>query len=157
MGLRTRGIPLVIVLLVGLAGCGGKGITPVRGVVTLEGEPLAGATVLFMPEDEEEGRPATGFTSADGSFQLMTFKVNDGALPGTYRVLIQKTEASKDPQAAERAAMERAKAKIEEKALQKRRKPTLPEAYATFDTTPLRCSVPVTGAVALNLHEGGQR
>ena len=52
--------------------------------------------------------------------------------------------------------MERAKAKIEEKSLQKRRKPTLPETYAKFETTPLRCSVPVTGTVTFELHEGGQ-
>jgi hypothetical protein len=156
MGLRTRGIPLVIVLLVGLAGCGGKGITPVRGVVTLEGEPLAGATVLFMPEDEEEGRPATGFTSADGSFQLMTFKVNDGALPGTYRVLIKKTEAAQDQYAAERSAKERAKAKFEDKVAHNKKKPEVPEAYARFDKTPLRCTVPASGAVTFNLHKDGR-
>jgi hypothetical protein len=157
MGMRTRGVHLAALLGAVLIGCGGRGTTPVRGVVTLEGTPVAGATVLFMPDDQGGGRPASGLTSSDGTFRLMTYKPDDGALPGTYRVLIQKTEASKDPQAAERAAMERAKAKIEEKALQKRQKPTLPEAYAKFDTTPLRCSVPVTGAVALNLHEGGQR
>ena len=156
MLMRTRGVPLVALLGVVLIGCGGRKTTPIRGVVTLEGTPVAGATVLFMPDGQGGGRPASGFTSSDGTFRLMTYKPDDGALPGTYRVLIQKTEASKDPQAAERAAMERAKAKIEEKALQKRRKPTLPEAYATFDTTPLRCSVPVTGAVTFDLHEGGQ-
>jgi hypothetical protein len=125
-------------------------------VVTLEGTPVAGATVLFMPDSQDEGRPASGFTSSDGTFRLMTHKPGDGALPGKYRVLIQKTEAAKDRGAAEQSALERAKAKIEEKSLKKGRKPTLPEAYAKFDTTPLRCSVPVTGAVTFNLHKGGQ-
>jgi hypothetical protein len=125
-------------------------------VITLEGTPVAGATVLFMPDGQDGGRPASGFTSSDGTFRLTTYKPDDGALPGKYRVLIQKTEAAKDPGAAERSALERARAKIEEKSLQKRRKPTLPEAYAKFDTTPLRCSVPVTGAVTFNLNKGGQ-
>jgi hypothetical protein len=157
MGMRTHGVHLVALLGVVLIGCGGRGTTRVRGVITLEGTPVAGATVLFMPDGQDGGKPASGFTSSDGTFRLMTYKPDDGALPGKYRVLIQKTEAAKYPGAAERSALERAKAKIEEKSLQKRRKPTLPEAYAKFNTTPLRCSVPVTGAVTFDLHKGGQR
>ena len=156
MLMRTRGVHLVALLSVVLIGCGGKGPRTVRGVITQDGAPVAGATVLFMPEGQDSSRPASGFTSSDGTFRLTTYKPDDGALPGKYRVLIQKTEAAKDPGAAQRSALERAKAKIEEKALQKRRKPTLPEAYARFDTTPLRCSVPVTGAVTFNLNKGGQ-
>jgi len=156
MGMRTRGVHLVALLGVILIGCGGRGTTPVRGVITLEGTPVAGATVLFMPDGEDGCRPASGFTSSDGTFRLTTYKPDDGALPGNYRVLIQKTVAAKDPGAAARSALERAKAKIEERSLQKRRKPTLPVAYANFDTTPLRCSVPVTGAVTFDLHKGGR-
>jgi hypothetical protein len=156
MGMRARGVHLVALLGVALIGCGGRGTVPVRGVVTLEGTPIAGATVLFMPDGQDKGRPASGFTSSDGTFRLMTYKQDDGALPGTYRVLIQKTEAPKDPRAAERSAMERARAKIEGKALQKRQKPALPEAYARFETTPLRCSVPVSGAVTFDLNKSGQ-
>jgi hypothetical protein len=156
MGKRTHGVHLVALLGVVLIGCGGRGTTPVRGVITLEGTPIAGATVLFMPDGQDEGRPASGFTSSDGTFRLMTYKPDDGALPGTYRVLIQKTEAAKDPGAAQQSALERAKARIEEKSLQKRRKPTLPEAYARFNTTPLRCRVPVTGAVTFNLDKVDQ-
>ena len=157
MGMRTRGVHLVALLGVILIGCGGRGTTPVRGVITLEGTPVAGATVLFMPEGQDSSRPASGFTSSDGTFRLTTSKPDDGALPGKYRVLIQKTEAAKDPGAAERSALERARAKIEEKSLQKRRKPTLPESYARFETTPLRCSVPVTGAVTFDLRDGGRQ
>jgi hypothetical protein len=125
-------------------------------VITLEGTPVAGATVLFMPDGQDGGRPASGVTSSDGTFRLMTYKPDDGALPGKYRVLILKTEAAKDPGAAERSALERARAKIQEKSLRKRRKPALPAAYAKFDTTPLRCSVPVTGAVTFDLNKSGQ-
>jgi hypothetical protein len=155
MDMRARGVHLVALLSVVLIGCGGR-TRPVRGVVTLEGTPLAGATVMFMPDGQDGGRPASGFTSSDGTFQLTTFKPDDGALPGKYRVLIQKTEAAKDRGAAERSARERAKAKIEDKSLQKKRKPTLPGAYAKFDTTPLRCSVPVAGPVTFDLNKAAK-
>jgi hypothetical protein len=155
MGMRTRGVHLVALLAVVMTGCGGKGTTPVQGVVTLEGTPVAGATVLFMPDSQDEGRPASGFTLPDGTFRLTTYRTDDGALPGPYRVLVQKTEAAKDRGAAERSVMERAKDKLEGETLQRNRKPSLPPAYAKFDTTPLRCTVPVTGAVTLDLHKGG--
>src|SRR5947209_3838508 len=154
MGMRTRGVPLFALLAVTLAGCG-KGVSPVQGVVTLEGTPVAGATVLFMPDGQDEGRPATGFTSPDGTFRLTTFRPDDGALAGKYRVLVQKAEAAKDRSAAEQSALERAKAKREEEVAQKKRKPSLPEAYAKFETTPLRCTVPVSVSVTLDLHNKG--
>jgi hypothetical protein len=157
MCVQTRGVHLLALLGFVLIGCAGPGTKSVRGVVTLEGMPVAGATVLFMPDGQDGGRPASGFTSSDGEFRLMTYKPDDGALPGNYRVLIQITERAKDPGEAQRAAMERAKDKIEEKSLQKRRKPTLPEDYAKFETTPLRCTVPVSGSVTFNLKKGGQR
>jgi hypothetical protein len=156
MGLRARGVPLVTLLTVVLTGCGGRGPTPVQGVVRLEGTPVAGATVLFMPDGQPRGRPASGFTQSDGTFQLTTYRPDDGALPGTYRVVIQKTEAAKDQGSAERSAMERAKAKFEEKSSQRARKPALPEAYTKFETTPLRCTVPAPGVVPLDLHKDGK-
>jgi hypothetical protein len=156
MVMRAHGVHLVALLGVVLSGCRSKGITPVRGVITQDGTPVAGATVLFMPDGQDGGRPASGFTSSDGTFRLTTYKPDDGALPGKYRVLIQKTEGAKDRGDAERSALERAKAKIEERSLRKPRQPILPAAYARFETTPLRCSVPVTGEVTFNLDKSGQ-
>jgi hypothetical protein len=61
----------------------------VQGAVTLDGKPLAGAMVTFLPSGEKGGgRPAGGRTDADGSFRLTTFKADDGALPGHYRVTV---------------------------------------------------------------------
>ena len=116
MGMRTRGVHLVALLGLVLSGCGGRGTAPVQGVVTLDGTPVAGATVLFMPDGQDGSRPASGFTSSDGTFRLTTYQADDGALPGKYRVVVQKTEAAKDPGAAEQSALQRAKAKMEEEA-----------------------------------------
>jgi len=157
MGSHVRRLPLVVLLAVALPGCGDKGTTPVKGVVTLEGAPLPEATVLFMPDGPGGGRPASGFTSSDGVFQLTTYQRDDGALPGQYRVLIRKTAAAKDPGAAERSALERAWAKYGDKALPKGKTSTVPGQYANFETTPLRCTVPATGPVTLALRNDGKQ
>jgi len=62
------GMVAVVFCAVGLvlSGCGPKGpeLAPVEGVVTLDGQPLEGATVLFHAEGG--GRPSTGTTDANG-------------------------------------------------------------------------------------------
>ena len=49
MRVRSLGGALGLALLIG-AGCGGNSPVPVRGTVTLDGNPVAGAVVLFIPE-----------------------------------------------------------------------------------------------------------
>lgn len=56
-----------------------------EGRVTLDGEPLAGATVLFVPQ---AGRPASGVTDADGRYVLEYEPGKRGAPVGTCRVQI---------------------------------------------------------------------
>src|SRR6266481_2084761 len=74
------------------AGCGGlsKPIK-VKGIVTLDGKPLPGATVTFTPL--AEGHVASGRTDQDGSFRLTTFQTDDGALAGSYKVVVVVQEA----------------------------------------------------------------
>jgi hypothetical protein len=80
-----------------LAGCGGSNeyeTTPVSGVVTCEGKPVANATVNFTPLPEEgrptgqRGRVALGLTDKDGHFTLTTYKDNDGAIVGRHTVTV---------------------------------------------------------------------
>lgn len=80
----------VLAVALAVVGCGPSGpvLTPVNGVVTLEGEPLEGAVVLFQPE--EGGKPATGLTDAAGAFTLTTFEPGDGAQVGVNSVAITK-------------------------------------------------------------------
>ena len=75
------------------AGCArGPGDTPdlgtVSGTVTLDGKPLAGATVEFSPES---GRPSSGETDAGGKYVLQYSANNPGAKVGKHVVRI-KTE-----------------------------------------------------------------
>ena len=56
-------------LLLAYVGCSSSGpdIAYVSGRVTMDGKPLAQATVVFIPED---GRPAGARTDADGRYVL---------------------------------------------------------------------------------------
>src|SRR2546423_1205426 len=69
----------LLTCFVALAGCG-RQFVPVEGTVTLDGKPLAGATVAFVPEGP--GQPASGFTDNEGVFRAGTLAKADGAAPG---------------------------------------------------------------------------
>ena len=82
-----------VVLCVFLCGCGSGGPYPVDGrVVWKDGSPateLAGSQVVFdLPEKQTSAR---GIVQADGTFRLATTKPNDGALAGTYKVVVIET------------------------------------------------------------------
>lgn len=70
-----------------LAGCT-PGPTRQRGVVTVDGVPLAKASVTFIPTDDTK-RPASGTTDEDGRFELMTLNPGDGAMAGEYKVIVK--------------------------------------------------------------------
>ncbi len=81
--------------LIAALGCSGKS-TPetstVQGKVTYQGNPVTQGVILLTPEGS--GQAATGEIQTDGSFQLTTFKKNDGARPGKYRVAVQPFPAT---------------------------------------------------------------
>lgn len=95
----TRRYCVYVALLAALtlpvaAGCGSgnPSTVPVKGTVTLNGNPVDGASVTFVPE--AGGRPATGTTDASGQFTLTTFETGDGAPEGKYKVGVNKTSAA---------------------------------------------------------------
>ena len=69
-------------------GCGpdGPDIGYVEGTVTLGGQPLEDALVMFTPA--EGGRPAAGRTNAEGYYELIYTQGRMGALPGEHTVTI---------------------------------------------------------------------
>jgi hypothetical protein len=84
-----------LLIVVALSGCSGGDkpkLAPVTGLVTLDGQPVEGAAVMFVPT--AGGRPAQGLTDAQGHFELMTFKTGDGALLGEHRVSVTKMTLS---------------------------------------------------------------
>jgi len=87
-------ILLLIPFFVVTPGCSdGKLKTyPVSGIVTLNGEPVPGATVVFAPTKEGVGNDATGITDEKGEYKLQTAngRVDGGTTPGEYSVIIKK-------------------------------------------------------------------
>lgn len=88
-------LALGVSVLVMLTGCqrgtGRPKTYSVTGTVTLNGQPVEGATVMFVPKNPGEGaQPATAETDAQGRYQLGTFAKGDGALPGEYLVRVVK-------------------------------------------------------------------
>jgi hypothetical protein len=63
-----------------LVGCQPSKV-PVRGQVTLDGQPLSEAVIVFVPL--EAGIKKTGASIRGGAYELVEI---DGLLPGKYRV-----------------------------------------------------------------------
>jgi len=71
-----------------VVGCGGDvKHYPVEGIVTLDGQPLEGATVTFG----NATITASGLTTASGKFKLITGG-QEGVPAGTYQVVVTKKE-----------------------------------------------------------------
>lgn len=91
----SKNTMLVGSLLFSLAciGCGpgGPEIASVEGTVTMDGKPLANASIVFSPES---GRPAGARTDAQGHYELNFTAGRRGAIPGMNRIRIS---TSADP------------------------------------------------------------
>ena len=87
---------LLSLTLLGLVGCGGGlGTVPVSGTVTVDGNPMEGVIIQFLPDDPS-GMAASGTTDGSGAFKLTTEINGDGALPGSYKVTVSKFEVKDD-------------------------------------------------------------
>jgi hypothetical protein len=147
---------LAVVVAFATIGCGGgpkvKPVT-VEGVVLLDGQPLAGATVRYVPLDEK-GQSANGLTKDDGTFRLTCLNGLDGALPGEYKVVIthavgQEVEVPASPEEAQRLADKMMRGGVGKKKAGSRPKkqpsPIRPD-YSDEAKTTLRATVPSSKA-----------
>lgn len=126
------------------AGCGGgtakvSGVVPVSGVVTFQGAPVQGANLTFYP-DGPGGRAAAGTTDAQGKFQLTTLNANDGAKPGTYKVMVSKMETS-GPGATMTQEEQTKYLEQHGSPPPTETKNALPQQYSSVTTTPLTATV----------------
>jgi hypothetical protein len=84
---------LGLLLLVGCSHSGLDGVYPCTGVVTLNGTPLAEASLTFYPDgDNPDARVAGGATDEHGKYTVTTLKPGDGLFPGNYKVGVVKHE-----------------------------------------------------------------
>lgn len=93
--LRLASTLMLALVLVSMTGCGQNGppLGQVRGRVTLDGEPLVEAEIVFQPQ---KGRPATARTNAKGEYALTYTVDRAGALLGPHGVRITTFEPGYD-------------------------------------------------------------
>jgi hypothetical protein len=140
------------ILAVTAAGCGPSrpAVAPVRGQITLGGEPVKTGVVWFYPA--ASGRPAIGEIGADGRYTLGTFAKDDGAMLGSHVVVIESRTVSPPknrPAAAPAAALPADAADYVRREFESGLPMNaaneitwlVPETYAAQATTPLRAEV----------------
>ncbi len=79
----------VFIGIAGVSGCGSGDRPPlgtVHGKITLDGKPLAGASVGFVPKSG--GRESSGVTDAEGNYELKYIRDIMGAKVGAHTVRI---------------------------------------------------------------------
>ncbi|MCS7166715.1 MAG: metallophosphoesterase [Gemmatales bacterium] len=93
--------------------------TPVEGKVTLRGEPVPGALVVFVPVEPSSNPRADSLVDVRGQYRLSTYVAWDGAAPGKYKVVITLRREREDATFVN----------------------LLPEKYASAKTTPFEVTV----------------
>ena len=147
---------LATVLAVAASGCGSGKFVKVKGVVTLDGSPLAGSMITFVPENGK-GQLGHGWSKSDGSFALESLN-EIGAAPGEYRVVVTKRVALPGVDTnLERAMSEAMKQGKPPPDFSKLTKSVVPECYSDPARTPLRCTVPPPREVVPELHSDNAR
>jgi len=130
-----------------LSGCGGQKLpegmpklTPVILTVTLDGEPLDGATVGLVPLDSTNSRwNAGGGTDKNGKTKIRTLAQYDGVVAGKYKVTVTKTYIEPLPEGQTYEEFLKAKRPTPVEYVHKR--------FAIQSTTPLELEV---GSAAVN-------
>ena len=153
---NDRCLLLVFITAAVITGCSKSGLVRVEGIVVLDNQPVPEATVLFIPEGGT-GQPAQGMTDENGKFQLTTFKENDGALPGAYKVTVTKSVAPPQPPEAEPGDSRSIVAHFKAIKEHKQEKSPLPAIYADVKSTPFHYTVPVDGKLVLELKKSEKK
>jgi hypothetical protein len=81
---------IAIALLMGCTTDETPKTVPAEGIVTLDGTPVDGAVVILVAAQGSIN--ATAITDKQGKFQANAFEHKTGAVPGDYKVTINKTD-----------------------------------------------------------------
>jgi len=144
---QFAGVSLGLVLLLIVSGCGGSksvagrpATVPTKILVTYKGSPVEGAMVTLIP-NESKGKGASGLTDASGQCKPTTFEPGDGAVAGSYKVIVSKTVSDERPLSKEEydSYFKRGKAppppKTEEKLPVKYKNPAISGLTATISAS----------------------
>jgi hypothetical protein len=140
--MNAKNLRFVCMCLVGatvLPGCAKAPptVTEAEGRVLLDGKPLSGASVQFIPQLDGFGAEwnSIGSTDADGKFQLQcAFKNQSGAVVGTHWVLVTEMPVPGDYRSQEnQGGYEKHLASLVNR--------PIPRQYGEIRTTPLKVEV----------------
>ena len=88
-------VGIVPVLLIAGCSSGGPSTVPVKGTLTIDGQPANNITITFSPLDASL-EAATG-TVTNGQFELFSgVEGKPGAVPGKYKIVLAATAGSLD-------------------------------------------------------------
>jgi hypothetical protein len=137
------------------SGCGNsERVVPIHGLVTHNGQPVAGLVVSFVPEAATETGVSTGQTDDNGRYDLKVVKSGkSGAVVGTHKVWVSKPRPPLE--AVEKDKEERAKEKkMKTKRTTERPPPdfaAILKKYGSLDKSTLIIEVKNAGAIDLPL------
>jgi len=134
---RILSVALLLALGVGFSGCGDP-LVRVEGWVTLDGSPLPGCNLIFVPTNME-GQTVSGRTDSQGHFELT------GLVPAEYAVLANLLPENHAGDVGLQAESTRG-----------RKTETLPADYGLVAKTPLRVEIPTAEPIRLEIR-GGNR
>ena len=138
--MRISFTSLALGLSLALLGCGSAAnslpeTVTAQGIVTLDGKPIDKASVVFIAATGNYH--ATGTSDSSGRFSLKAFSEKDGAVPGPYKVEVNKTIVTPAGAGGDEESV-----KVEF---------GLPTKYATVATSGLTATIPKEGMTNLNL------
>ena len=131
-------------------GCGNSQFefAPVSGQILLDGKPVSGARVVFMPQANGDklmvGPYSNGETDDEGRFQLESVepRPNQGAVVGPHRVVISTRKTHLDPNDRDIEIVDSPE--------------TIPRPYTNYRKTPLSFDVPSDGSDEANFELDGK-
>ena len=111
LGVRATLLFMLSCFLIATLGCGKYSLSPVSGTITLDGKPLADATVTFTPAERGANSPqSSGKTDKSGKYSLnLVEDETTGAVMGKHHVIIAKNFVSESDVATQ---AERSKAAL---------------------------------------------
>lgn len=121
---------------------------PVSGSVKLDGQPVSGARVVFMPQASGESREAgpysNGETDDQGNFELSSVDTDprDGAVVGNHRIVISTRKTHLDPDNRDIEIID-----VPE---------SIPRSYTNYQKTPLTFQVSTDGKNEANFDLNGE-
>lgn len=155
---RTWLVSVCVIVAASLSGCGDQlktpPVAPAAGVVTYNGSPVEGATIVLMSDaSKEAGWSCSGTTNATGAFVITTVFApgteKKGVPAGDYTAVVAKFEAApappKDLKEYQKQQQEKNKAGIPVSNASTAPKPLIPIKYAIDATSDLKFKIEAGG------------